>query len=39
VLKRLTLSPQDVKQHEFDFGAIDYADLEVRQLGDITKGC
>lgn len=26
------------KQREFDWGAIDYADLEVRQLGDIYEG-
>ena len=29
---------QRSKQREFEWGAIDYADLEVRQLGDIYEG-
>jgi hypothetical protein len=29
---------QRAKQREFEWGAIDYADLEVRQLGDIYEG-
>jgi hypothetical protein len=29
---------QRTKQHEFEWGTIDYADLEVRQLGDIYEG-
>lgn len=41
VLKDLIFSsgPSQKKgQREFDFGTIDYADLEVRQLGDIYEG-
>lgn len=41
VLRRLMFSPGaslGSEQQEFNFGAIDYADLEVRQLGDIYEG-
>lgn len=41
VLKDLIFSSgpsQRKRQQEFDWGTIDYADLEVRQLGDIYEG-
>ncbi len=39
VLRKLIFAPsRGEDQFGFDFGAIDYADLEVRQLGDIYEG-
>lgn len=39
VLRNLIFAPnRRAVQTEFDYGTIDYADLEVRQLGDIYEG-
>jgi hypothetical protein len=37
VLRELMFSPVTSNQREFNLGTIDYADLEVRQLGDVYE--